>query len=143
MTQQVGLYLAGSLMRSYPSDAAGYKEAVDDLIMSCEETGMQHELKYVDEPMSKAAALDLLNTIEIVDSDSDGESVFHIHIQDTPINRNKLMQIGVTLDEFYLHDGEIDISPFAFDRTDAEFFDGTRFLNAQQNEERLASLDVL
>lgn len=69
--------------------------------------------------------LDELNKLEVVESDFDGEEVVYINIDDTPENREILIELGATMEEIDdMQNGleELDISTFAFEKCGANYY---------------------
>ncbi|WP_147273830.1 hypothetical protein [Fontibacillus phaseoli] len=69
--------------------------------------------------------LGILNSIEIVDYDADGSTLYHAVVENTFGNQQKLKAIGITDDEIegaFDEEGNIDIKDFAFERCGAKWF---------------------
>lgn len=79
-----------------------------------------------------------LNHLEIVEDESDGESA-EVWIADTIENRAVMKAVGASMDELVTEEGLIELSRVAFDLTDAVYWDGQRFLTAED----LIQLNVL
>jgi hypothetical protein len=74
-------------------------------------------------------ALPILNSLEIVDFDADGETLYYCLIEDTEENQKTLKQAGVTqkeIDEAISAEGQIDLTSFIWKF--AKWFDGDKFL---------------
>lgn len=90
--------------------------------------------------VNKQVALELLNKMEIIDTDSDGEVMVHIYVENSPVNRLCLTALGKTDAEIdnavydHIGDGDvIDLNHFAWDY--AEWFNGDTFLDYKPEEE--------
>lgn len=88
----------------------------------------------MDKPVDKLA---LLNSLEVVDVDGDGESLYYAIVENSPEARAVLKEIGVPDVDLYLKtygkeiyetDTEFDISYAAFEYTEANYFDGEKFI---------------
>lgn len=76
--------------------------------------------------MTDKEKLDLINSMEIIESSSNGVEVEYILVEDNETNRNVLHKIGLTdgdIDDIcYSEDGNLDITVVAFEY--ADYFDG-------------------
>lgn len=83
--------------------------------------------------MQKQQALEILNSMPIIDTDNDGEAMIYIYVENSQENREKVMSLGFSekdiLDALYDYNENkdvIDLNHFAWDF--AEWFDGNEFL---------------
>ena len=71
--------------------------------------------------------LDKLNELEVIDYSSCAGELEYVLVEDTPYNRNKLLDIGATeedLEDMECSDGsELDISVLAFGKLNAKWFE--------------------
>lgn len=56
--------------------------------------------------MNDLEKLELINTMEFIDADADGEVCYAVYVADNKINRNILLKIG--FDDEYLDNEELD-----------------------------------
>lgn len=97
-----------------------------------------HSSERVKKMSDKDCALDLLNSLEIVDFDADGEILYYALIEDKKENREVLKQAGVTDMEIedslghYKNEGAIDLTAFIWNF--ASWFDGKQFLRDNPND---------
>jgi len=84
--------------------------------------------------MEKQKALEILNSMVIVDAESDGEVMEFIYVENSEENREKLMSIGFAEAQIdnglydRLEDNDvIDLNHFVWNY--AEWFDGEKFLD--------------
>lgn len=84
--------------------------------------------------MEKQKAIEVLNSMEIVESESDDDIMIFIYVDNSAENREKLMSLGVSEYDVNMgtndHKGEndvLDLSHFAW--SFAQWFDGERFLD--------------
>lgn len=70
--------------------------------------------------------LDKLNELEVVDWDCDGVETIYVHVEDTPENREILIELGATAEQIeemvFEHYGELDITRFAFEELGAAWY---------------------
>lgn len=78
----------------------------------------------------RSEVLKRLNQLEIIEDASYGESA-EVWIADTIENRIVMKAIGTNMDELVTEEGLIELSRVAFDLTDAVYWDGQRFLTAE------------
>ena len=74
-------------------------------------------------------ALPLINSLEIVDKDADGEILYYALIEGTEENKEVLRQAGVTLQEIENStgdEGQIDLTHFVWKF--AKWFNGEKFV---------------
>jgi hypothetical protein len=81
--------------------------------------------------LDKQKALEIINSIEIDDADSDGETMLYVNIEDNEENREKIRSLGYSdeeIDTFKPYDDEpvIDLGFFIWDY--ANWFDGEKFI---------------
>lgn len=76
--------------------------------------------------MTNEEKLELINSMEIIDTDSDGESLYYVLVKNSKENIDKLKTIGATDSDLQnaidLGDQSIDISSIVFTYTDASWF---------------------
>lgn len=86
--------------------------------------------------MTNVEKLALINSLEIIDSDGDGDALCYVMVENSPESRKVLREIGVTnVDkyirkyglEIYETDTEFDLVPAVNDYTNADWFDGEKF----------------
>lgn len=89
--------------------------------------------------MEKKKALEILNSFEIVDSDSDGDCVLNIYVENNEENKQKIMQLGFTENDllgatfdFNATNDVIDLNFFAWDF--AEWLEGNTFFEKNPNQ---------
>lgn len=82
--------------------------------------------------MTKEEKIDMLNSMFVTESDSDGTTLYYCVVENTPENRDKLASIGVPAAEIEeMTDSDqknIDISGFAFSYGEAEWYQNEEFL---------------
>lgn len=79
--------------------------------------------------------LELLNSLEIVEGDADGEFLYFALVESTEENLNILAQAGITQDEISRStdsEGYIDLTGFIWEY--AKWFDGEKFLKEVPND---------
>lgn len=83
--------------------------------------------------MQKQQALEILNSMPIIDTDSDGEAMIYIYVENSVENSGKIKSLGYSekdvVDALYDYNENldvIDLNHFAWDF--AEWFDGKKFL---------------
>lgn len=81
--------------------------------------------------LDKQKALEIINSIEIDEADSDGETMLYVNVEDNDENREKIRSLGYSDDEidtFKPYDDEpfIDLWMFVWDY--ANWFDGEKFI---------------
>ena len=69
--------------------------------------------------MNDLEKLELINTMEFIGDDADGEICNYVLVEDNKVNRDILNRIGfsdeyIKLEELDVNEGEIDIAPIAF-----------------------------
>jgi len=85
--------------------------------------------------MDKQAALDLINTLEIVDYDADGEGLYYANVEVDNKARDVLRKLGKTDEWIDLHtdaDGLLDLTHFVWEY--ARWFDGEKFLTYEPGD---------
>jgi hypothetical protein len=87
--------------------------------------------------------IDLVNSLEFIDSDGDGEVLYYVMVENSPEAREVLRKIGVPDvdayikeygEEYYETDTEFDIAPAAFKYTEANYFDGDKFIVLEESK---------
>ncbi len=83
--------------------------------------------------MNLQKALEILNSMPIIDTDNDGEAMIYIYVGNSQKNQQKIMSLGFSekdiQDAIYDYNENkdvIDLNHFAWDF--AEWFDGKKFL---------------
>ncbi len=81
--------------------------------------------------LDKQKALEIINSIEIDEADSDGETVLYVNVEDNEENREKIRSLGYSDDEIdnfkpYEDEPFIDLGLFVWDY--ANWFDGEKFI---------------
>ncbi|MFP7199714.1 hypothetical protein SFC08_01955 [Lysinibacillus halotolerans] len=81
--------------------------------------------------MDKQKALEIINSIEIDEVDSDGETVLYVNVEDNEVNRGKIRSLGYSdkeIDSFKPYDDEpiIDLGLFVWEYSN--WFDGEKFI---------------
>lgn len=81
--------------------------------------------------LDKQNALEIINSIEIDEVDSDGETMLYVNVEDNEENREKIRSLGYSDDEinnFKPYDDEpvIDLGFFVWDY--ANWFNGENFI---------------
>lgn len=70
--------------------------------------------------------LEIINSIKVTESDSDGESLYWVNVENNEENREKLMSLGVSESELSemidSQEETIDISQIGFTYTNAKWF---------------------
>lgn len=89
--------------------------------------------------MTNEQKLELINSMEIIDTDSDGESLYYVLVKNSKENIDKLKTIGATDSDLQnaidLEDQSIDISSIVFTYTDANWFShGNGFIVKSMHE---------
>ncbi|MGE8038180.1 hypothetical protein [Lysinibacillus sp. NPDC093692] len=79
----------------------------------------------------KQKALEIINSIEIEEVDSDGETMLYANVEDNEENREKIRSLGYSDDEIdnfkpYEDEPIIDLGLFVWDY--ANWFDGEKFI---------------
>ncbi|MEW5569712.1 hypothetical protein [Rossellomorea marisflavi] len=88
--------------------------------------------------MNKQKTLEIFNSMEIVDSESDGEVMICIYVENSQENREKLLLIGFSETQIdnalYDHIEKLDVIDLNhFVWNCAEWFDGAKFLDRNPN----------
>lgn len=89
--------------------------------------------------MEKKQALEILNSFEIVDVDSDGECILNIYVENNEENKHKIMRLGFsendllgTTFDFNATNDVIDLNFFAWDF--AGWFEENTFFEKNPNQ---------
>lgn len=89
--------------------------------------------------------LEIINGMEFLESDGDGECLYYVFVEDNEENREKLSKVVCDVDAFIkehasdneIHEvapGQFDIQMAAWDCTDADYFDGKKFVKLGHDE---------
>lgn len=95
--------------------------------------------------LSKEEKLEIINSMKFEDTDGDGECLYYVFVDDNEENREKLAKIVPNVEAFIVahasdnevHEGEpgqFDIQFAVWDYTDADYFDGKRFIALGHDE---------
>lgn len=75
----------------------------------------------------KLNKLNQLNELEVYESSADAGELEYVYVENTPYNRNKLLELGATeddLENMECDNGEVlDVSVFAFEQLNANWFE--------------------
>lgn len=86
--------------------------------------------------MDKERVLELINTLEIIDYNADGEILYYALVESSKENIEKLKQVGLTEKQIEesMNDGKDSIDLTSFVWNYAEWFDGEKFLTYVPDE---------